>query len=106
MLYRPLLVVRRYPFVVSGPVEAGGLLGVFCAFGRLLGVLRSLFAHGTSFVLALFDVRTSRPREKSLPSEKGRAYGSRRGRFGRTGTSALGATSRVRQVPSSVSRDL
>src|SRR5215210_3186035 len=51
MLYGPPLVVRLRPaivVVVSGPLDAGGFLGFFCAFGGLLGVLRSLFAHGTS----------------------------------------------------------
>src|SRR5829696_401864 len=50
MLDGPLLVILLHPsIVVSGPVEAGCLLGLFCAFGRLLGVLRPLFAHGASF---------------------------------------------------------
>jgi hypothetical protein len=50
MLDGPLLVILLHPsIVVSGPIEAGGLHGVFCAFGRLLGVLRPLFAHGASF---------------------------------------------------------
>jgi hypothetical protein len=46
----PLLAgLLRPSVVVSGPLEAGGLLGFFGAFGRLLGVLWALFAHATSF---------------------------------------------------------
>jgi len=34
--------------ILSGPLYAGGLLGFFGAFGGLPGMLRALFAHGTS----------------------------------------------------------
>jgi hypothetical protein len=54
MLYGPLLAVLVHPSIVaffSGPLEAGGLLGFFCAFCRLLGMLRTLFAHAASSVL-------------------------------------------------------
>jgi hypothetical protein len=56
MVDRPLFVILLHPSIVSGPVEAGSLLGVFCAFGWLLGVLRALFAHDASF---FFPLRTS-----------------------------------------------
>jgi hypothetical protein len=46
MLDRPLLVIRWHPFIISSPLDARRLLGFFCAFRRLLGVLRALFfAH-------------------------------------------------------------
>jgi hypothetical protein len=56
MLDRSLFVILLHFSIVSSPVEAGNLLGVFCAFGRLLGVLRPLFAHGVS---SFFPLRTS-----------------------------------------------
>ena len=56
MLDRPLFVILLHFSIVSSPVEAGSLLGVFCAFGRLLGVLRPLFAHGVS---SFFPLKTS-----------------------------------------------
>jgi hypothetical protein len=50
MLDGPLLVILPHPsIVVSGPLEAGCLHGVLCAFGRFLGMLRTLFAHAASF---------------------------------------------------------
>jgi hypothetical protein len=58
MLDRPLFVILLHPSIVSGPVDAGSLLGFFCAFGRLLGVLRALFAHDASF---FFPLRSSGP---------------------------------------------
>jgi hypothetical protein len=58
MLDRPLLVIRLHPSIVSSPVDAGGLLGIFCTFRWLLGVLRPLFAHAASF---FFPLRTSGP---------------------------------------------
>src|SRR5215204_7519533 len=45
MLYRPLLVIRCHPSIVSSPVDARSLLSFFGTFGWLLGVLRALFAH-------------------------------------------------------------
>src|SRR5215203_1943556 len=49
MLYGPLLVLLLHPsIVIFGPLGAGSALGVFCAFGGLLGVLRPLFAHRAS----------------------------------------------------------
>src|SRR5215218_5291929 len=46
MLYRPLLVIRCHPSIVSSPVDARSLLSSFFGtFGWLLGVLRALFAH-------------------------------------------------------------
>ena len=42
------LIRLHLSIVVSGPLGAGGLLGLFCAFGRFLGVLRTLFANGAS----------------------------------------------------------
>jgi hypothetical protein len=53
MLDRPLFVILLHFSIVSGPVEAGSLLGVFCAFGWLLGVLRPLFTHAASSFLPL-----------------------------------------------------
>jgi hypothetical protein len=54
MVDRPLFVILLHPSIVSGPVEAGSLLGVFCAFGWLLGVLRPpLFTHAASSFLPL-----------------------------------------------------
>jgi hypothetical protein len=58
MLDGPLFVIRLDPSIVSSPVDAGSLLGIFCTFGRLLGVLRPLFAHGVS---SFFPLRTSGP---------------------------------------------
>jgi len=56
MLDRSLFVILlHFSIVVPSPVEAGSLLSVFCAFCRLLGVLRPLFAHGVSF----FPLKTS-----------------------------------------------
>jgi len=46
MFNGPLPGNLLHPSIVSGPLDAGGILGFFCAFGRLLGVLRPLFAHG------------------------------------------------------------
>jgi hypothetical protein len=61
MLDGPLLVILPHPSIVfSGPIEAGGLLGVFCAFGRLLGVLRPLFAHAASSFFPLRSVAGKR----------------------------------------------
>jgi hypothetical protein len=49
MLDGPLLAILPHPSIVfSGPLEAGYLLGFFCAFSRFLGMLRALFAHGAS----------------------------------------------------------
>jgi hypothetical protein len=48
MLYGPILGILLHPSTVSGLFGARGILGFFCAFGRLLGMLRSLFAHGAS----------------------------------------------------------
>src|SRR5215212_10313223 len=49
MLYGPLLVLLLHPPIVFfGPLGAGSALGLFRAFGRLLGVLRPLFAHRAS----------------------------------------------------------
>ncbi len=45
MFDRPLFVIRLHPSIVSGPVNAGSLLGIFCAFGGLLGVQRPLLAQ-------------------------------------------------------------
>jgi hypothetical protein len=45
MLYGPLLVIRWHPFIIASSLDARGLLGFIGAFGRLLGVLRALFAH-------------------------------------------------------------
>src|SRR5215208_1092459 len=46
MFYRPLLVIRWHPSVVSSPVDARSLLSSFFGtFGWLLGVLPALFAH-------------------------------------------------------------
>src|SRR5215213_1272856 len=46
MLYGPLLVRLLHPSIVFfGPLGAGSTLGLFRAFGRLLGVLRPPFAH-------------------------------------------------------------
>jgi hypothetical protein len=46
MPYRPLLVIRWHPSIVSSPVDARSLLSSFFGtFSRLLGVLRALFAH-------------------------------------------------------------
>src|SRR5829696_7170904 len=56
MLDRPLFVILLHFSIVSSPVEAESLLGVFCAFCRLLGVLRLLFAHGVS---SFFPLETS-----------------------------------------------
>jgi hypothetical protein len=56
MLDRPLFVILLHFSIVSSAVEAGSLLGVFCAFGRLLGVLRPPFAHGVS---SFFPLRIS-----------------------------------------------
>ena len=57
MLDRPLFVIRlRHPFIISSPLDARSLLGFFCAFGRLLGVLRTLFAHGASFFCPLIGL--------------------------------------------------
>jgi hypothetical protein len=54
MLDRPLFVILLHFSIFSSPVEAGSLLGVFCAFGRLLGVLRPLFfTHAASSFLPL-----------------------------------------------------
>jgi hypothetical protein len=54
MLYRPLLILLLPPSVVlSGPLGAGGTLGLFCAFGWFLGVVWSLFTHGVSSVFPL-----------------------------------------------------
>jgi len=54
MFDRPLFVIRLHPsIVVSSTDEAVGILGIFCAFGWLLGVLRALFAHDASFFFAL-----------------------------------------------------
>lgn len=40
MLYRSLLVLLLPPSIVfSGPLGAGWALGLFCAFGRFLGVV-------------------------------------------------------------------
>jgi hypothetical protein len=67
------LIRLRPSIVVSGPLDAGSLLGYFCAFGRLLGVLRLLFAHATSFfpltaVLIRVDpVADSRRERTNLP---------------------------------------
>jgi len=50
MLDGPLLAILLHPSLVySGPLGAGGLLGLFCTFGRLLRVPRPLFAHDASF---------------------------------------------------------
>jgi len=56
MLDRSLFVILLHFSIVSSPVEAENLLGVFCAFGRFLGVLRPLFAHGVS---SFFPLKTS-----------------------------------------------
>jgi len=49
MLDGPLLAILLRPSIVfSGPLYAGGLLGFFCAFGRFLWMLRTLFAHAAS----------------------------------------------------------
>jgi hypothetical protein len=48
MLDRPLFVICWHPFIVCSPLDARSLLGFFCAFRRLLGVLRMLFAHAAS----------------------------------------------------------
>jgi hypothetical protein len=48
MLDRPLRVILPHPFIVSSSLHAGSLLSFFCAFGRLLGVLRPLFTHDAS----------------------------------------------------------
>jgi len=53
MLDRPLFVTRRHPFTVCSLLDARSLLGFFCAFGRLLGVLRAFFAHAVSFFYPL-----------------------------------------------------
>jgi hypothetical protein len=45
MLDGPLLGILLHPFIVSCLFDAWGILGGFCAFGRLLGVLLVLFAH-------------------------------------------------------------
>src|SRR5215204_845030 len=46
MPYRPLLVIRWHPSIVSSPVDARSLLSSFFGtFGWLLGVLRALFTH-------------------------------------------------------------
>jgi hypothetical protein len=76
MLDRSLFVILLHFSIVSGPVEAGSFLGVFCAFCRLLGVLRPLFAHGVSY--SFFPLKTSgsfhcffcctRPERMTLPS--------------------------------------
>jgi len=40
MLYGSLLVLLLPPSIVfSGPLDAGCALGLFCAFGRFLGVV-------------------------------------------------------------------
>ena len=39
MLGGALRLIRLSSSIVSGPLDTGGLLGVFCAFGGLLGVL-------------------------------------------------------------------
>ena len=50
MLDGPLLAILLRPSLVySGPLGAGGLLGVSFTFGRLLRMLRPLFAHDASF---------------------------------------------------------
>ena len=56
MLDRSLFVILLHSSIVSSLVEAGSLLGVFCAFGRFLGVLRPLFAYGVS---SFFPLKTS-----------------------------------------------
>ena len=53
MLYGTLLVIRRCPLIFRSPLGARSLLGFFCAFGLILGVLRPLFAHGASFYFRL-----------------------------------------------------
>jgi len=58
MLYGPLLVIRWHPFIIASSLDARGLLGFFCTFRWLLGVLRPLFAHAASF---FFPLRTSGP---------------------------------------------
>jgi hypothetical protein len=57
MLDGSLLIILLHPSLVADPLDAGSLLGFFCAFGRLLGMLRSLFAHGASF----FPLKASGP---------------------------------------------
>src|SRR5829696_1370167 len=49
MLYGPLPIFILEPsIVIFGPLGAGSALGLFRAFGRLLRVLRPLFAHRAS----------------------------------------------------------
>jgi len=43
MLHRLLFVICWHPFIISSPLDARRLLGFFCAFRWLLGVLRALF---------------------------------------------------------------
>jgi hypothetical protein len=63
MLDRPLFVIRLHPSIVSSPVDAGGLLGFFGAFRRLLGVAGTFFAHAAPFLRPA--VRTNEPRSSS-----------------------------------------
>src|SRR5215208_6211850 len=53
MLDRPLFVICWHPFIICSSLDARSLLGIFCAFRRLLGLLRPLFAHAASSFLPL-----------------------------------------------------
>src|SRR3954451_1869522 len=71
MLYGPLLVLLLllHPSIVFfGPLGAGSALGLFRAFGRLLGVLRPLFAHRASLsVRPSTYLGSSRIRDRGVP---------------------------------------